>query len=96
MKAKITTMPCRHSSNATYDEEGIAQQPTDRYWVIELTDLGTDVGRPWRCSESRVTLSMPMSQYPIDENGYEDHDAAKRILEGVLKGVDTEQQETVP
>jgi len=47
----------------------------ERYWAIELMETGTG---------ERVYLKIPIDQYPIDSNGYEDHMAAGKLLETLL------------
>lgn len=74
MKAKLISLPCCHMSNRSID----GKDNGERYWVIELTE--TSVGDP-------VYLKIPIEQYPIDSNGYDDHGAAKTLLETLLQGM---------
>lgn len=74
MKAKIITLPCRHLSNRTIagKDNGL------RYYAIELTETGTG---------ERVYLKIPMGHYPLTFDGYDDHEAARAILETLLAGL---------
>ena len=82
MKARIVTLPCRHWSGR--DMNGNTNG--ERYVAIELTETGTG---------ERVLLQMPMTSYPLTPKGYDDHEAARGLLDTLLaglaeRGVDTE------
>lgn len=89
MKARLVQLQCRHW-------DGIDRQPGDpipKYWAIELE------GDEFKTAGGTGFLHMPMISYPMTSSGYEDHDAAKALLEALVNAynatLDTDQQPTV-